>query len=262
MNKNFEEFYYKKAREKGGWKKGFRAEALRFILERFKPGNSLLEIGCGTGEVIDYLPKTLKFVGVEASLFAIEEATKRFGNLKNVEFLHLKKSNVIPFPNGLFDFVMSIFVLEHLQNPKEMLNEMVRVLKNKGYLILMAPNLEMPLSFHNAVRHKNIVYKFSLTLLRIKDYFSRLLGVYNFRIIKDNFTQVTGRYEKLDDDLTYVVSSFEVIEYLKKQHKLQPILINKFRAGDSWRDKIKRIITMLPTMEYYGTILFIVMRKI
>lgn len=261
MSKDFESFYYKKTEEKDGWKIGFQNQVIQFIFKKFKVGDSLLEIGCGTGGAVNFLPKNLKYVGVDISLFAVEQANQKYGNEKNREFVYSKENDKINFNSESFDFVMSIFSLEHFQKPRKMLNEMTRVLKKNGYLILMAPNLEMPFSSPNAIRHKNIFYKFSLLLLRIKDYFLRLFGFYQFRIVKGNFSEVVGKYEKLDDDLTYIVSSFEVINFLKKCHKFQPVFVHKFNPTKSFKDKIKKTITFFPGMRYYGDILFVIMQK-
>ncbi len=261
MSKDFEPFYYKKTEEKQEWKDGLQKHIIEFIFKNFREEDSLLEIGCGTGGAADFLPKDLKYVGMDISSFAIEQARQRHIGEKNKEFIYSENNDKINFEDESFDFVMSIFVLEHFKMPKQILDEMARVLKKNGYLILMAPNLEMPFSSPNAVRHKNIFYKFGLSLLRIKDYFLRLLAFYRFRTLKENFSQAMKKYEKLDDDLTYIVSSFEVINFLKKYHKFQPVFIHKFSPGGSFKDKIKKIIAFLPGMDYYGDILFIIMKK-
>lgn len=261
MIKNFEPFYYKKAEEKEGWEKGYQSQVTQFVFKNYKTGDSLLEIGCGTGKASEFLPKDLKYVGIDISSFAINEAKLRYGNEKNREFVCSEETEKIKFDDKSFDFVMAIFVLEHIKKPKQMLNEMVRVLKRGGHLILMAPNLEMPFSSPNAIRHKNIFYKFGLSLLRIKDYFMRLIGIYRFRTLKENFSQALNKYEKLDDDLIYIASSFEVINFLKKCHKFQPVFIHKFHPVENFKDKIKKIMTFFPGMEYYGDILFIIMQK-
>ncbi len=261
MSKDFEPFYYKKTEEKEGWKIGFQNQVVQFIFKKFKAGDSLLEIGCGTGGAVNFLPKDLKYIGADISLFAIEQASQKYGNEKNREFVCLKEDDKLNFNSESFDFVMSIFSLEHFQKPKKILNEMTRVLKKNGYLILMAPNLEMPFSSPNAIRHKNIFYKFGLFLLRIKDYFLRLFGFYQFRTVKGNFSEVIGKYEKLDDDLTYIVSPFEVINFLKKYHNIRPVFIHKFSPAKNFRDKIKKMITFLPGMRYYGDIFFVIMQK-
>ena len=91
----------------------------------------------------------------------------------------------------------------------------------------------------------------------------RLAGVYHFRVIKDNYLQATGKYEKKDDDLAYLVSSFEAINFLKKKN-FKFIFINKsdsLAEGKGMRRKIRRAIRYLPGMKYYGAELFIIAEK-
>jgi hypothetical protein len=88
----------------------------------------------------------------------------------------------------------------------------------------------------------------------------RLLGQYNFRVLKDNYLSATGRYEKKDDDLIYLVSSFEVINFLKKRN-FKFIFINKSGKDGDLKWLIKKVITYFPGMEFYGTELFIITRK-
>ena len=90
----------------------------------------------------------------------------------------------------------------------------------------------------------------------------RLLGKWSFRTIDENFTEHTGNYEKADDDLRYVVSSYEVTNYLKRSHKFSVVSANKMKiASKSVHSVLKKIITMLPTMKYFGIVLFVIMRK-
>ena len=56
-----------------------------------------------------------------------------------------------------------------------MLDEAVRVLIPGGHLILLAPNLEFPLSYINAIRHKGFLYKIWLDSARMSDYLMRIL---------------------------------------------------------------------------------------
>lgn len=46
----------------------------------------------------------------------------------------------LPFENATFDLIVSGQMLEHCSNPFKSVAEMKRVLKNKGYLVLIAPS--------------------------------------------------------------------------------------------------------------------------
>lgn len=261
MSKNYENFYYKKAKEKSSFFVGHRKTILEFIKKHSTKGDSLLEVGCGTGEISKVLPSSVRYYGIDTSSFAVEKAKKEAEKqIANFYLFNLKQGS-LNFNDKYFDFVLSVYSLEHFKNPGFMLDEMVRVLKPGGYLIILAPNLEMPLSSINAARHKNIFFKIWLAAERISDYLFRIAGKHRFRTIKDNFTEETGKYEKLDDDLNYIVSSYEVANYLKKFHKMKEVFVKKFDGGNGIKDKIKKIITFMPSMKYYGGVLFIITQK-
>ena len=261
MEKNYQNFYYKKAQEKGGFNDGSRKIILDFIKNQTNQNRSLLEVGCGTGEISSFLPANAEYHGVDTSAFAIEQAAKNCKN-KSAHFsLFEPKIGKLPFEKEKFDFVLSIYSLEHFENPKLMLGEMARVLKNGGWLIILAPNLELPFSFLNATRHKTLFFKAWLVLLRVADYFLRILGFYRFRTLTGNFSQEMGKYEKIDDDLSYIISSHEVISYLVKRLKFKKVFINTLGAGRRLKHNVKKLITFLPAMKYYGDMLFIIMQK-
>jgi ubiquinone/menaquinone biosynthesis C-methylase UbiE len=50
--------------------------------------------------------------------------------------------NIFPYPfsNNQFDYVVAGEIIEHLENPKAFLDEVYRILKKDGYLILTTPN--------------------------------------------------------------------------------------------------------------------------
>lgn len=175
-----------------------------------------------------------------------------------------ENSTKLPFGSDKFDFVFGVYSLEHFKKPKEMLGEAVRVLKPEGYLILLAPNLEFPLSCINAIRHRSFLYKTWLKAMRVLDYFMRILGRSRFRTLEENFTSATGKYERLDDDLTYIVSSYEVINYLKRKKRMKEIFSAKMvkeEAGHGIKGFARKMIALLPAMKYYGNVLFAIMQK-
>lgn len=98
----------------------------------------VLDIGCGNGYVLaQYARFGADVTGVDLTSTAIELSRKRF------EIAGLQGSFVeidgqsLPFPDEYFDIVCSMGVLHHISNPKPMVNEMFRVMKPGGRLIVM-----------------------------------------------------------------------------------------------------------------------------
>src|SRR3989338_6407466 len=106
---------------------------------------SALEVGCGTGEGLLMLKEKTNgtIVGIDIS----EEMLKRAKEKLNKRNINLKKANVesIPYNDETFDVVMSTESFHHYVNPKRAINEMKRVLKKGGDLIITDANFYLPL---------------------------------------------------------------------------------------------------------------------
>lgn len=97
-----------------------------------------LDLGCGDGSFLEYLKKETQFqlVGVDSSKLQIKKC-----NSKNLKVIRADIEIDLPFEDNSFDIVYSGEVIEHLYNPDFFLQEVKRILKPKGYLLLSTPNL-------------------------------------------------------------------------------------------------------------------------
>ncbi len=105
----------------------------------FYKDSLILEAGCGVGaqtKIIATKNPESNFISVDLSEDSIREAKEMIKSLgiNNVEFKQADIFN-LPFKDGIFDSVIICFVLEHLHNPKQALNELKRVLKKGGTMI-------------------------------------------------------------------------------------------------------------------------------
>lgn len=124
----------------------FISEVNKFEKVDFK-GKKLLEVGCGVGTFL-IIART-KY-GIEA--FGIEPSEDEFSSFFEISNDLLSEYNLprntvirgnaenLPFKNDSFDFIYSTNVLEHVYDPKKVLEESVRVLKKDGYLQFVIPN--------------------------------------------------------------------------------------------------------------------------
>jgi SAM-dependent methyltransferase len=81
---------------------------------RPRPDDHLLDIGCGTGELLKYLPANIHYIGFDLSPDYINAARERYGNRGRFEC-----SDVADFePTDLLgvDLVLAIGVLHHLDD--------------------------------------------------------------------------------------------------------------------------------------------------
>lgn len=106
------------------------------------PGERLLDVGCGNGNVINLLMKQRQgtYYGVDLSPAMIDEAKKRLPAnvvLEIADVVHL------PFEDDFFDGLICNASFHHYQEPERAVGEMRRVLKPGGYLILGDPTFPL-----------------------------------------------------------------------------------------------------------------------
>jgi ubiquinone/menaquinone biosynthesis C-methylase UbiE len=112
--------------------------ATKAIMEWLDPkaGERILDLGCGTGRFMEAIEKKgAEAVGIELFQFPLEKARPRVKGL-----LYQMSAEKLLLPDGFFDKILSVHVIEHLGNPEACFSEMHRVLKPKGRLILSFPN--------------------------------------------------------------------------------------------------------------------------
>lgn len=114
------------------------------LVNRFAPSDSkILDLGCGNGISTRMLNQVgFDVVGTDISPLFLEEAK----NWEN-DSLRYQVCDVIelPFENESFDVICSNELIEHLPDVETALKEMIRVVRNGGYILLSGPNLCSPL---------------------------------------------------------------------------------------------------------------------
>jgi SAM-dependent methyltransferase len=103
----------------------------------------ILENGCGVGMYLEHLSKLGgEVIGLE---FDFERAARARINSPRVlnaagEFL--------PLPDSTFDLILSHEVIEHVQDDRAAIREMIRVLRPGGRVTLFCPNRGYPFETH------------------------------------------------------------------------------------------------------------------
>ena len=109
-----------------------------------EPGNRVLELGCGTWR----LPATLQGYGLDVvgcDVWSDEYlAAQRAMAHANGLLLEKYDGITLPFPDEYFDVVTSHAVFEHIIDAEHMLNEITRVLRPQGRIVIVAPHCASP----------------------------------------------------------------------------------------------------------------------
>lgn len=97
----------------------------------------ILDCSCGTGELLARLKGKAELYGIDFSEKMLEEARKKLGT-----GVVLKKTDVhnLPFPDNHFDVVISTEAFHHYYNQPKALQEMKRVVKKEGKVIIVDIN--------------------------------------------------------------------------------------------------------------------------
>lgn len=131
--------------EKFHWWWAGRQELIKDLLLPENP-KTILDIGCGTGETLSFLktvfPKA-KLYGVDVSNQAVKYTKDRGHSAKVSDALRL------PFPDGTFDAVLLLDVIEHIKDDAAVIKEAKRVLKIGGMIIVTVPALQLIWSAHD-----------------------------------------------------------------------------------------------------------------
>lgn len=80
---------------------------------RATPGQRVLDLGCGTGELLTYLPEGVAYVGVDLDASYIQRAQEKFGN--RGEFICADVTTYQPSPSS-FDAAIGYGILHHLED--------------------------------------------------------------------------------------------------------------------------------------------------
>lgn len=101
-------------------------------------GKKVLDVGSGNGYVLSkYAGEGAEVVGIDITEAGIELCQKRFDYLGLNGDFRVADAQDIPFPDNTFDCVCSMGVLHHVPNTQKALDEIYRVLKPGGRLIVM-----------------------------------------------------------------------------------------------------------------------------
>ena len=124
----------------------FEENRLETTIRNFpKKVDRYLDIGCSGGRLIfDLKGRYNRAIGIDISSTILKHATKSsqsMGFSRKVVFKKVNIENGLPYGNRTFNAVTAISVVEHLFDPIKIFNEIFRVLKRGGIMLVQVPNI-------------------------------------------------------------------------------------------------------------------------
>ena len=114
----------------------WKRRGLELLLKHCKPsGKVLLDYGCGRGEVLELARQAgFQVLGADVDPTCVELAS-RFGPARQLN----STDPLAQFGAKSFDVVACFHVLEHVENPKQVLKALGKI--SREYVVLAVPNL-------------------------------------------------------------------------------------------------------------------------
>ncbi|MBS3073039.1 class I SAM-dependent methyltransferase [Candidatus Pacearchaeota archaeon] len=171
----FDKNYFKNYKDQS-----FKWNFWSYIIKKYtNKDSSILELGCTYGYLFKHLNGYKSLYGIDISKHAINVA-KSFNHNATFEVQDVQN---LKFKPNTFDLIVAIDILEHLPDPKKGIQEIFKVLKPNGYLIISTPN---PDSYSHKIKKKQwFAYKDQTHIsIHNKEYWINLLKENNFKIKK------------------------------------------------------------------------------
>jgi len=123
--------------------RAFMWRDLEFIKDYVKPGDRILDFGCGNGRLAGFFKgRYSEYIGVDISQRLIDIASQTYHSEKT-KFIKIKAKK-IPFKDNSFDAIFSIAVFHHFPSKEyslQIARELYRVMKPGGKIVISAWNL-------------------------------------------------------------------------------------------------------------------------
>ncbi len=174
------------------------------IIPFIDKSKSILEVGCGSGMLINYLRKEgFKVDGVEIYQEGFSDFKIISDTLNVSNFIKITDINDF-FPDKKYDVIFSYNVIEHIDDWEKTLNSLNIFLKKEGVIIFILPNYSFPIELH-----------YMIPIILNKKYTYTILKKY-INIIEKNSNMI-GRWKTLNFIKTNNIEKF----YLKKGYEVK-----------------------------------------
>lgn len=105
----------------------------RLLAER-GAGGTLVDVGCGAGDLWRLIrPRFARCIGIDAVRYE--------GLPDDIDFRRADlDASALPIPDATADVIVAVELIEHLENPRALVRELVRVVGPGGWIVVTTPN--------------------------------------------------------------------------------------------------------------------------
>lgn len=116
-------------------------------------GKNILEIGSGdrsfTAQIVKNIENIERIVSIEPSPMMMEVYEGKYKLPDYVEFLNIDLFDMTPAAYGLFDTIILVHVLEHIETDRDAVSHLHAMLAPKGKILIEVPAMEFLFSVHD-----------------------------------------------------------------------------------------------------------------
>lgn len=207
--------------------------------EKFKKTGNLLDVGAGCGFFLEIAKQRgWNAIGTELTDQAIEQCENKGltmfkGEIQDIDFGDLE-----------FDIVLSIEVIEHINNPIEYVQKCGSILRKGGLFYLTTPNFNSYLRYrlkenYNVIEYPNHLCYFTRKTLK-KLFTDNGFSTSKMETTGISLTRLRTSKGKSDQEFVSETSDDEMIRYKIERNKTLRIgkrfanaILNLFKIGDS-----------------------------
>jgi ubiquinone/menaquinone biosynthesis C-methylase UbiE len=162
--------------------------------------DSVLDVGCGDGNHLGIYLRNLTqsgtVVGIDRDVALLARAKSQYADAANLDLRVCSMDERLPFADGVFDLVMSVFAIYNAKDPEATLSEIHRTMRPGAHLVLVG----------STINNARELYDFNerLTGLRMDERMTRRVNR-----LADEFLPIVQklfegcRDERLDSHLTF-----------------------------------------------------------